>query len=44
MTGCSVRTVNGRPMNTRATTTPAAVKAILAPAGATSRPIHPPGA
>ena len=44
MTGCSVRTTNGSPMNTSATMMPSGVNATLMPHRSSGLPIHPFGA
>jgi hypothetical protein len=40
-TGCTVRTTNGRPMNTSATKMPSGVNATVIPSGASKAPTHP---
>ena len=44
ITGCTVRTTNGRPMKVSATTTPSGEKATLIPSGSRNWPIQPLGA
>ena len=41
ITGCRVRTTNGRPMKVSATTMPSGVKATFRPSGSRWRPIQP---